>query len=167
MSNPGDRDDDALFREAMSDVVPLEQRPRRAQKAPRLRRPTADKPPTFAIEDDGERVEGRRDGVSRKRLREVRDGALPIDASVDLHGLRADAARRAVRDAISAARAAGQRCVRIVHGRGLHSGEAGPVLRAEVLRALTSLPAARHVQGFCTASPRDGGAGALLVLLAR
>lgn len=150
----------------MSDVVPLTDRPRRAQKAPRTRRPTAAKPPAFAIEDDGERVEARRDGVSRKRLREVRDGALPIDASLDLHGLRADAARRAVRAAIADAHAAGQRCVRIVHGRGLHSGNDGPVLRAEVIRCLTTLPAARVVRGFCTASPRDGGAGAVLVLLA-
>lgn len=163
---PGDRDDDALFLEAMSDVVPLQERERRAPRAPRTRRPTTEKPPSFVIDDDGARVEGRRGGVSRKRLRAVRDGAVEIEATLDLHGMRAADARRAVRELVDAAHAAGQRCVRIVHGRGLHSGDAGPVLRGEVLRCLTSLPTARRVQGFCTAASRDGGAGALLVLVA-
>jgi len=41
------------------------------------------------------------------------------------------------------------------------------VLRALVIDCLTKNPCARDVQAFCSAAARDGGAGAMLVLLAR
>ena len=42
----------------------------------------------------------------------------PIQAQVDLHGLRSDAAREALSGFIRDARRAGWRCVRVVHGKG-------------------------------------------------
>ena len=54
--------------------------------------------------------------------------------------------------------AAGMRCVRIVHGKGLG------VLR-ETLRG--ALPARTEVLGFVEAPAAQGGSGAVLVLLKR
>jgi DNA-nicking Smr family endonuclease len=55
--------------------------------------------------------------------------------------------------------------VLVIHGRGLHSGEAGPVLRDRVTRVLSAGPTSAHVRAFCSASGRDGGVGAMYVLV--
>ena len=55
----------------------------------------------------------------------------------------------------------------VVTGRGLHSKDSIPVLKAGVQGWLTHGRAARQVLGFCSARPKDGGAGALYVLLRR
>ena len=55
-------------------------------------------------------------------------------------------------------------CVRIVHGKGLRSGPRGPVLKASVNRWLRQWD---DVLAFVTAPVRDGGTGAIYVLLRR
>jgi DNA-nicking Smr family endonuclease len=55
------------------------------------------------------------------------------------------------------------RCVRIVHGKGLRSGPGGPVLKVKLNKWL---PQWSEVLAFVTAPARDGGAGAVYVLLA-
>jgi DNA-nicking Smr family endonuclease len=56
----------------------------------------------------------------------------------------------------------GNRCVRVIHGKGRGSGQRGPVLKSAVNRWLR-----RHgnVRAFCSARRNDGGTGALYVLL--
>ena len=58
--------------------------------------------------------------------------------------------------------ARGDRCIRIVHGKGLRSGQRGPVLRNLVDELLRRVDA---VLAFASAREVDGGAGASLVLL--
>ena len=65
------------------------------------------------------------------------------------------------------ARAAGKRCVLIVHGRGLHSRDQLPVLKEALRGWLATHRLARHVLAFATARPADGGGGAVYVLLRR
>ena len=60
----------------------------------------------------------------------------------------------------------GDRCVRIVHGRGLRS-QGGPVLKDAVLAWLQEPPLAAIVMAFASAPPAWGGPGALFVLLRR
>jgi DNA-nicking Smr family endonuclease len=55
--------------------------------------------------------------------------------------------------------------VRIIHGKGLHSDAAGPVLGDAVIEALTRGSAAVNVIAFVTAPSAQGGSGALLVEL--
>jgi DNA-nicking Smr family endonuclease len=64
------------------------------------------------------------------------------------------------------ARAAGQRCILIIHGAGLHSQD-GPVLRSAVPDWLLTGPMAGEVLALAGAPPALGGAGASLVLLRR
>ena len=54
------------------------------------------------------------------------------------------------------------RCVRVIHGKGLRSGPAGPVLKHAVSDWLARIDS---VAAFATARPEDGGTGALYVLL--
>ncbi|HMR71704.1 MAG TPA: Smr/MutS family protein, partial [Rubrivivax sp.] len=56
----------------------------------------------------------------------------------------------------------GQRCVRVVHGKGHGSPGRQPVLKGKVQRWLAQC---REVIAFAQASAPQGGAGALIVLL--
>ncbi len=57
----------------------------------------------------------------------------------------------------------GQRCVRVVHGKGHGSPGRQPVLKGKVQRWLAQCA---EVIAFAQASGPQGGAGALIVLLA-
>ena len=61
----------------------------------------------------------------------------------------------------------GHRCVLVVTGRGLNSPGGQAILRSEAESWLTKEPLRRVVLAFCTAQPKDGGAGALYILLRR
>ena len=58
----------------------------------------------------------------------------------------------------------GLRCVRVVHGKGLGSPGKTPVLKGRVQSWLVQK---NEVLAYVQARPMEGGAGALLVLLAR
>ena len=58
----------------------------------------------------------------------------------------------------------GQRCLRVVHGKGHGSPGRQPVLKAKVQRWLAQCG---EVLAFTQASGPQGGAGALIVLLDR
>jgi len=121
----------------------------------------------FEVSDDGRRVEGRRTDVPPDWVRRLRRGLLPIDASLDLHGLRAEDAREALGAFLAAKRARGERCVLVVHGRGEHAPRGVGVLRGEISAWLSQGPPSAHVAAFATAREADGGEGAVYVLLRR
>ena len=60
----------------------------------------------------------------------------------------------------------GERCLRIIHGRG-HGSESGPVLKQALPGWLAEHPHGRQVLGFCCARDIEGGTGVTLVLLRR
>jgi DNA-nicking Smr family endonuclease len=119
----------------------------------------------FEVEDDGRRVEGRRAGVSPDVVRKLRRGLLPIDARLDLHGLRAEEAKGTLERFLGEKRARGERCVLVVHGKGEHSPGRHGILRGEITAWLSQGSASVHVDAFSTAQPEDGGEGAAYVLL--
>jgi len=155
-------DDDDLLREAMRGVVPLGDRERAVVKPAKAIRPVTQPPVSFTVNDD----EGRAPGVNKKELAKLRSGGFEVEHRLDLHRARADAAKQLVVRHIGDAVAQVQRCVLIVHGKGLHSGGA-PVLRELVVQVLTSGACAKHVLAFCPALPKHGGRGATYVLLRR
>ena len=120
----------------------------------------------FEVVDDGRRIEGRRRGVDGRLVRRMRLGDLPIDATLDLHGMRVDEARQAVESFVRDRRVKADRVVAIVHGRGRNSPAGLPVLRGEVAAWLSEGKASTHVAAFVTAPEAQGGEGAMCVLLA-
>ncbi|HEU4429102.1 MAG TPA: Smr/MutS family protein [Myxococcota bacterium] len=118
----------------------------------------------FSVEISGEHVRALAPGVDRAHLVRLVRGEVAIDVEIDLHGCDEREARALVADTLAEMHLAGERCARIVHGRGRHS-VAGPVLKAALLEWLTTPPLAQSVLAFATAGPRAGGAGATLVLL--
>jgi DNA-nicking Smr family endonuclease len=121
----------------------------------------------FDLADSDEYVEGSVTGLDRKILRRLRNGDYAVQAHVDLHGMTRAEAKSATMAFIETARRRGQRCVLIVHGRGLHSKDQIPVLKESLQLWLTKGRIAREVLAFTTARPHDGGAGAAYVLLRR
>jgi len=121
----------------------------------------------FEVQDDGRRIEGRRRGVDGGLVRRMRHGEIPVDATLDLHGMRVAEAREAVETFVRDRRSKGDRVVVVVHGRGRNSPAQQPVLRGEVAAWLSSGPASKHVSAFLTAPADHGGDGALSVLLAQ
>jgi DNA-nicking Smr family endonuclease len=130
----------------------------------------------FEVSDDGERVEGRRLDLDPRELRRLRRGEYAIDGKLDLHGLGADDARRAVEAFVRKRRVEGDRVVLVVHGKGTHSPRGAGVLRGEIGAWLSQGRAARDVAAFASAgeirAPRRGDEtddvpGAVYVLLAR
>lgn len=111
----------------------------------------------------GDAVEYRRNEVSPQVLRRLKRADFAIEDEIDLHALNERAAEDLLRRFLAEARDASHHCVRIVHGKGLHSPQ-GPVLKGLVERVL-SLRA--DVLAYASAPPAHGGTGAMLVLLAR
>ncbi len=105
--------------------------------------------------------------LDRRVLRRLRRGVLRPDLVIDLHGLKRDLARRRLLEGIRAAAAEGQRVLLVIHGRGLRSEEGRAVLRSSVPEWLGSAPLKAQVLAHTPALPRDGGDGALYLLLRR
>ncbi len=170
--------DKDIFAHAMCDVRPLEFEERAAfrRRRPATARMTrtarqevlreslhgSDGPD--ALEQLGEGTAYRRPGLPERTFRQLRRGRFRIDAEVDLHGRTAAQARVLLREFIVAASNRGLGCIRVVHGKGLRSGPDGPVLKTLVQRWLVRWD---EVLAFVSARARDGGSGAVYVLLRR
>jgi len=141
---------------------PAVERPKPPPAPRRPAAPPAPSPPLPELE------RGATVGVDRRQVERLRRGRLPIEARIDLHGMTQEAARSSLDAFIGAAAAAGKRCVLVITGKGVGRGGAGAgVLRENTPRWLNLPPNRARVLAFDHAQPRDGGAGALYVLLRR
>ena len=169
-------EDRALFRQAARGARRMEDDrspPSRTRKTPRVRGPS----PGGRSESRGltesqwtsdigpsDVLSFARGGVRRRELERLRRGRFTIEADLDLHGRIVADAAAALDHFLEDSRRRGRRCVRIVHGKGLGSRSGLPIMKAHVDRWLRDRP---DVLAFCSATPPDGGTGALYVLLRR
>jgi DNA-nicking Smr family endonuclease len=112
-----------------------------------------------------EYIEGAVQGFSRKLMKKLKRGELPVQAHIDLHGLTKPEAETAVTNFLLESFRSGLRCVLIVHGRGLNSPESLPVLKEGLPQWLNRGRVRKMVLAFATAKPYDGGTGATYVFL--
>ena len=176
MNDETDKDkksDEELFRQAMRDVTPLQpanriRRPPPPRKAP-LRQDNDEAPaqagfPDSTFEDTcPDLLYFERPGIQKAVLKKLRGGRLRVDSSLDLHGSTIDQARQLLIGFFEECRQFDHRHVIIVHGKGFRS-EHKPVIKPLVNRWLRE---ADEVLAFCSAQPKDGGTGAVYVLLRR
>ncbi len=121
----------------------------------------------FDISESDEFIMGAVCGLDQRILRRLRRGAYSFKSYLDLHGMNRETAKDSVDRFIHEKRREGERCVLIVHGRGLNSKDNVPVLKQQLRSWLERGRIARNVLAFCTARPNDGGRGAVYVLLRR
>lgn len=116
---------------------------------------------SLLLTDDG--LSFRRPGIGPDVVTRLRRGHWALQGEIDLHGCNRDQARDALAGYINECHRRGMRCLRVVHGKGHGSPGRQPVLKAKVQRWLAQRI---EVIAFAQASGPQGGAGALVVLLA-
>lgn len=115
----------------------------------------------------GEGIEGASSRQGRRFLARLKRGDFSVQGHLDLHGFGKDEARGALERFLRDAQHKGYSCVRVVHGRGTHSRSDPAWMKREVIRLLSSRRLSRTVVAFASARWRDGGSGAVYVLLYR
>jgi DNA-nicking Smr family endonuclease len=133
------KDEAAVLREALSDEFDVE-----------------------SLLETDEALSFLRTGVGPDVLRKLRRGVWVTQGQIDLHGLTREEAREALVAYVRQAARRGQRCLRVVHGKGIGSPGRQPVLKGKVRAWLVQCG---QVLAFTQARGHDGGAGALIVLL--
>ena len=143
--------------------TPPEPRQRALDEQAVLREAISDEFDATTLLHTDEHLSFRRPGIGHDVTAKLRRGHWAVQGEIDLHGLRTDEARGALGEFLRQAQRAGLRCVRVVHGKGLGSPGRMPVLKAKVHGWLIQK---KEVLAFVQAKPLEGGAGALVVLLA-
>lgn len=175
-----DKHEQSLFQQAMSDVAPLKQdkvyhdnnKPvaRRIEKRiddenarPEFHDPFSDEQDIMDVKPE-EILSFCRIGIQKSAFRKLRSGALHICDELDLHGATLKQAKQMLVYFLQETIQIENCCVRIIHGKGQRSKNNKPVLKSHVNRWLSEH---ERVLAFHSAKPKDGGSGALYVLLKR
>ena len=170
--------DSGLFRRLMGDTRPLEQdkrapdyKPKPKPKA-RFRREDERSVLEESLQSDvdeietgaGESLRFHRASVGKRTMRKLARGNYAVQGEIDLHGLTVPEAKSALREFIKESGYRGHTCVRVVHGKGLGSGQRGPILKTKVNNWLRRW---NEVLAFVSTRQVHGGTGAIYVLLNR
>lgn len=158
---PGHPGRQAQLRPAQPAPIPVQQQ---RDELAVMREAISDEFDVDTLLDTDEALSFRRPGMGPDVVRKLRRGGWSIQRQLDLHGLRREDARDTLAAFIREAHKAGMRCVRVVHGKGLGSPGKTPVLKGRVQSWLIQK---QEVIAFVQARPAEGGAGALVVLLAQ
>ncbi len=176
---PPAEDDDELFERAMARVREIKEFREIPYRCPRVsvkKRPLRDDNSALKrleeiargqrpidITKTQEYVEWVNPRYRKELVRHLHRGCFSVQDFLDLHGYTRQEALEALRNFLREARQRGLSCVKIIHGRGLRSVR-GPVLKEAVCRWLER-DFRKLVVAYATAGPRDGGLGAVYVLL--
>ncbi len=173
-------DDHNLFRELMKGVRPVQQnladtgKPRRVKDINHLARQQAATSEFSSLTDlgisdgqvrpvnPGESLVFHIPDLPLRTLQELKKGLLSWQEGLDLHGFTIENSRAALSEFIRDGRTSASRCLLLVHGKSYnHEGEV-PSIKSHVNVWLRQMP---EVLAFCSALPKDGGTGALYILL--
>lgn len=114
------------------------------------------------VKDSEEVLSFCRTGIQRNVFKKLRSGSYKISDELDLHGSTLKQAKQLLVYYLQEAIQFESCCVRIIHGKGHRSGSNKPVLKKHVNHWLCEHD---RVLAFHSAKPKDGGAGAVYVLL--
>ncbi len=179
-----DNRDDDLFREAMSGVSPLSSDKAYHEDETSVAKPSAKKLHHFHYDDEDEleihdplsdeleveevEPEGTlsfcRSGIQKTVFKKLRSGQYRISDELDLHGTTIKQAKQILMYYLQETPQFESCCVRIIHGKGNRSGSNKPVLKTQVNHWLSEHD---RVLAFHSAKAKDGGTGAVYVLLKR
>jgi DNA-nicking Smr family endonuclease len=171
---------ESLFRSEMGDVTPIKSDNkatlRKKQKKPTIQSNPMDEDTGIddvfseglsdmftdaSLHECPEILSFSRSGLQHNILKKLRQGKNPIEHSLDLHGLTINQARQGLIAFLHECESANIRHAIIVHGKGFGSN-GKPVIKPMINRWL---PQVKNVLAFHSAQPKDGGNGAVYVLL--
>lgn len=171
-------EDQVLFMQAMAGVAPIKSSNAHHIARPRLDDPSAPTRRAYAQGEEGDRIDGLSDmqalmnpiapeailsykvpTLQNKTFADLKAGKMRWYDVLDLHGASIDEARTALVTLIKRAHQAGESVVKVVHGKGIDA-----ILKTCVNGWLRQMDS---VLAFTSAPTKDGGNGAVLVLLKR
>ena len=172
-NKPIDPDEVALFRKHMTGATPLKSNrvvpankpasPNPAKNHARQPEPIDSQPLHFRNDMDANHsLFFSRGGLQHKVLKRLKRGEIGIEARLDLHGCILANAEKKLLAFLHNAQVQENRCVLVIHGRGLRSEQGRPVLKQAVDQWLRQIPA---VLAYASALPEHGGLGAVYVIL--
>jgi DNA-nicking Smr family endonuclease len=106
-------------------------------------------------------------GLDKRNAKKLKKGRHAIEGQLDLHGMTQVLAHVAINNFIEVSYRAGKRCILVITGKGLKLDGSIGVLRLAVPRWLNEAPNRSRVLAFSYATPKDGGEGALYIMLKR
>ena len=176
-----------LWQRAMKDARPLAERQKKAvappaapspaesapaapQEMPRQKpgpkRPAVVRPAEPAKPAPPPLAHGTVAGMDKRQAQRLKKGRLPIEGRLDLHSMTQAQAHRALDHFLAEAIAQDKRCVLVITGKG-RGREGGGILHSQVPQWLNEPSLRARIVSFSFAQPKDGGTGALYVLLKR
>lgn len=166
-------DEESLFLSEMAGVTPLkphnkvaaDKKPKSPLQKTRIEARDDSIDDVFSdadiVEDCPNILSFSRGGIQHKVLKNLRQGKNPVEDILDLHGQTVEQARKQLLVFLDSCNTSGIRHVLIIHGKGFRSADK-PVIKPMVNRWLR---ATDQILAFHTAQPKDGGSGAVYVLL--
>jgi len=150
-----------LFRQAVKDVRPLNIHSSRVllkkKKPINKKLPSIDWDETnFTTCKVDEDLFFVRDGLQQKIIKKLRQGKMSIAACLDLHGMTIPKANLALQKFLFICQQKELRNVLIIHGKG------SAIIKSAINTWLRNYP---DTLAFCSAKPKDGGLGAIYLLL--
>ncbi len=106
-------------------------------------------------------------GLDRRTQTRMRRGKVEIEGRIDLHGLSLTEAERALDAFLRSSFRRGRRAVLVITGKGARLDGRIGAIRQAAPGWLNGPGLRQFVRGFSHAVPKDGGEGALYVLLKR
>lgn len=179
-----DTEDDALWKYATQDVTPLAGKthtsekkaaPSRKKSKDRKRENIQEKTNTLApASPDASSLSSNDHQTDKRTAQRLKRGQIPIDARLDLHGMSQSEAYSNLHSFILSCVHQKHKCVLIITGKGrprhgntpLHEQKQG-ILKTRTPQWLNEKQLKEHILRIEPAQPRDGGTGALYVLLRR
>jgi DNA-nicking Smr family endonuclease len=119
----------------------------------------------FDLSFSEEHIEGHVRGFPPQAMERLRQGLIPTQDHLDLHGMTLAQAEEAIHKFITKSVSLRRTCVILVHGRGHRSPGGVPVIKRNLETMLLRRGVKRHILAFTTAKPIDGGLGASYILL--
>lgn len=171
--------DDNEFKQAMRGVKPLKQDTHKKHSNTKRSLPSRHRSPTEStdimpytydfnlINTDNwvsgeETITFKQPGIQKKIIDNLKRGMIPWEARIDLHHHTAGEAMAVIDCFIEQARSEGLRVLLVIHGKGSMSRNDKPILKNILAQHLRQ---SSNVIAYHSARPRDGGTGALYVLL--
>jgi len=107
----------------------------------------------------------RANGIAPDTLKKLSNGQLPINRTIDLHGMTRDKSIAALEKTMQSSLQTSDRVICVIHGRGLHSPDGRPILKQSIYQWLKNGSMSAHVLAV-TPAPNTAG-GSCLILLRR
>lgn len=137
------------------------------EESPQPRPKVKDSPPYSSSQDQNSTPFNphRPADIDKNSFARLKKGKMPIEGRLDLHGYTHKQAFELLHKKLRIWQASGKRCVLVITGKGLRSENPRDTLKHRVPEWLNQGELRSLMVAYTAAQPKDGGSGALYVLL--